>query len=171
MRCGLIAAFDLDLGLGKEGRIPWSCSEDMRHFATRTRGSEADKNAVIMGGRTWVSLGGKPLRGRLNIVVSSTLPSADSYVLSNSLHSAISLADDHGCTTAWIIGGTRLYSEAMKSGLCDFAETTVIPLSGNDCDTFFPLEDLAPMNVLKCQSLGGDLNPLLITWSRNRDCA
>jgi dihydrofolate reductase len=60
----LIIARDENNGIGKDGKIPWICSQDMQVFRHFTMG-----NPCIMGRKTCESLG-KPLIGRKNIVIS-----------------------------------------------------------------------------------------------------
>lgn len=62
----LIAAVSLNGTIGSNNSIPWSCPEDLKHFKDTTIG-----NVVIMGRKTFESLGSEPLKGRDNIVVSS----------------------------------------------------------------------------------------------------
>ena len=45
--------------MGKEGKLPWHCSEEMKHFSDTTRGSP-----LIMGSRTFLSLSSDYLRGK-----------------------------------------------------------------------------------------------------------
>jgi dihydrofolate reductase len=53
--------------IGKEGRLPWHFSTDLKHFKQTTIGS-----ALIMGRKTFESLGKRPLPGRENFVLSRT---------------------------------------------------------------------------------------------------
>ncbi|HMA30573.1 MAG TPA: dihydrofolate reductase, partial [Casimicrobiaceae bacterium] len=59
----LIAAVASNGVIGREGALPWRLPDDLRHFRTLTTG-----HAVIMGRRTWDSLG-RALPQRQNIVV------------------------------------------------------------------------------------------------------
>ncbi len=52
--------------IGRDNTIPWHAPEDLAAFQRETTGG-----AVIMGRRTWESLPFKPLKNRLNIVVTS----------------------------------------------------------------------------------------------------
>ena len=55
--------------LGVGGRLPWNLPAERRLFREVTRGK-----VVVMGRRTWESLGERPLPGRVNVVLSrSTL--------------------------------------------------------------------------------------------------
>src|SRR5512142_2896136 len=64
-RVYLVAAVAANGVIGNGGRLPWQLPEDLKHFKRLTLG-----HPVIMGRRTWESLG-KPLHGRDNIVVTS----------------------------------------------------------------------------------------------------
>ena len=65
----IVVAYQLDLGIGVAGKLPWRIPEDMRRFRLLTTG-----NAVVMGRKTFESLGGKPLPNRLNVVLSRQQP-------------------------------------------------------------------------------------------------
>jgi dihydrofolate reductase len=64
MIVSLIAALSRNRVIGNDGGLPWHLPEDLRYFARTTRGKP-----VIMGRRTYESVG-RPLPGRLNIVIS-----------------------------------------------------------------------------------------------------
>jgi dihydrofolate reductase len=64
MGVSIIVACDKHGVIGKEGKLPWRCSEDLKIFRKRTLG-----HAVIMGRKTWDSLPKKPLDGRPNIIL------------------------------------------------------------------------------------------------------
>lgn len=100
--------------IGRGGTMPWHLPEDFRHFRTATAGQP-----VIMGRRTWESLPeeSRPLPGRTNIVITSQDGwAADGAVRASGLSHALEL----GAAVAgpgnrlWIIGGGRVYSEAMN---------------------------------------------------------
>src|SRR3989344_7531643 len=59
----IIAAMDEKRGVGKDNRIPWHISEDLKRFKAITAG-----HAIIMGRKTFDSLE-KPLSNRYNIVI------------------------------------------------------------------------------------------------------
>lgn len=63
----LIAARDSERGIGYNNGLPWPKSDiDMQWFVDNTRGK-----VIVMGRKTWESIGSKPLPGRINIVLSS----------------------------------------------------------------------------------------------------
>lgn len=59
-----IVAVDRQGAIGKDGKLPWHYSADMKHFKATTIG-----NACVMGYHTWLTLK-RPLKDRLNIVLS-----------------------------------------------------------------------------------------------------
>jgi dihydrofolate reductase len=105
-RIYLVAAVAANGIIGANGRLPWRLPEDLKHFKRLTLG-----HAVIMGRRTWESLPG-PLPGRENIVVTGT-PGYEAIgaAVASSLGAAIALCA--GEKLAFVIGGTRLFADAM----------------------------------------------------------
>ena len=65
MKIALIAAHAQNLVIGKDGDLPWHYSEDLKRFKKLTLG-----HVLIMGRRTFESIGAKPLPGRTNVVIS-----------------------------------------------------------------------------------------------------
>ena len=66
MQINLIAAVAKNLVTGNQGKLPWHIPADLQRFKQLTTG-----HAVIMGRETWNSIGGVPLEGRRNIVLTS----------------------------------------------------------------------------------------------------
>ena len=101
----LIAAFDQNRVIGKEGHIPWKIRGEQKRFKDLTTG-----NIVIMGRRSYEEIG-RPLPGRVTIVISSTKTfSAENVYTVHSLHEALAMAGDRNI---YISGGARLYEEAL----------------------------------------------------------
>jgi dihydrofolate reductase len=69
----LILACTLEGGIGLNNKIPWNIPEDMELFKKITTDVNCyiKKNAVIMGKNTWNSLPYKPLKNRINIIITS----------------------------------------------------------------------------------------------------
>ncbi len=91
--------------IGSNGTLPWRLPEDLAHFKATTTG-----HAIIMGRKTWDSIG-RPLPRRRNIVVTrNTAWSAPGAERASSIDAAIALcaADSE----VFIIGGAQLYGEA-----------------------------------------------------------
>src|SRR5258705_3354883 len=83
-----IVAVDRNLAIGKDGKLPWHYSADMKFFKETTIG-----NTVVMGRRTWLTLKG-PLKDRTNIVLSrnSGLASNDSITVMREVDSVVEFA-------------------------------------------------------------------------------
>ena len=116
--------------IGRGNTIPWHAPEDLAFFQRETTGG-----AVIMGRNTWESLPFKPLKNRMNIVVSSKgVEGAEPVV--GSLEAAIEAAHAAGHRRLYGIGGARVYE-----GLLPMAHrllVTEVDLDVPDADTFFP---------------------------------
>lgn len=105
-RVYLVAAVAANGIIGVRGQLPWHIPEELKHFKRLTLG-----HPVIMGRRTWESLKG-PLRERENIVVTRTPGyEAPGASVASSLAGALALCI--GEPVAFVIGGTRLFEEAM----------------------------------------------------------
>jgi len=141
----IVAVAEKDNGIGKDGELPWKIPEDMAFFRDRTTTtSDPNKtNIIIMGRKTFESIGNRPLKSRFNICVSNTL-CKDLYakytnltIVSN-FEEALQLSALHEkCEKIFVIGGLQLYNVA----LCHegYFEVIYNVIKGNyDCDTFFP---------------------------------
>lgn len=144
-RIGLIWAQARGGVIGAGGTMPWHLPEDLRHFSRTTKGAP-----VVMGRRTWESFPPtyRPLPGRTNIVITSDDAfAADGAVRAGALDDALALAradlarraegspPDSASPTIWVIGGGRVYREAMD--LADLLVVTEIDLEV-DGDTTAP---------------------------------
>ena len=107
-RLALVAAIAANGVIGARNRLPWRLPEDLRHFRALTIG-----HAVIMGRRTWQSIG-RPLAQRQNIVVSRQRAFvADGAQTASSLDEALARVDMPD--PAFVIGGTELFRDALPS--------------------------------------------------------
>lgn len=125
----LIAAHDRNRAIGKDGDIPWHIPEDLAMFKRETLGG-----ALIMGRRTWQSLPVKPLKNRLNIVVSRDTSLTDHVV--GSVSDAIALAQAEGHFRLYGIGGQSIYEEMLP--LAHRLLLTEVDLAVEGADTWFP---------------------------------
>jgi dihydrofolate reductase len=111
------------------GDLPWHLPEDLRHFKRLTRGG-----VLVMGRRTWQSLGERPLPDRTIVVLSRqdlTVP-AGVRVLPSLETACRAFA---GAGRLWIAGGEAVYREALP--LASGLELTRIDLAP-DGDARFP---------------------------------
>jgi dihydrofolate reductase len=127
----LIAAVARNSVIGVDNRLPWRLPEDMRRFRALTTG-----HSVIMGRRTWESIG-KPLVDRQNIVVSGSVRTPLVGVdVARSLDEALACA--RLPEPVFVIGGEALYREAMPRA--DLLYLTEIDLDFEG-DAHFPAFD------------------------------
>lgn len=130
MSLKLIAAIGKNRELGKDNSLMWNLPGDMRFFRTATQGS-----AVIMGRKTYESIG-RPLPKRKNIVISrNTELKIDGVQVVQTLNEAIAAAEGD----AYIIGGASIYAAALP--IADELILTEIDNDYPDADVFFPKFD------------------------------
>ena len=98
-----IVAIDRNLAIGKDGKLPWHYSADMKFFKETTIG-----NTVVMGRRTWLTLKG-PLKDRTNVVLSRDpeMTSNDSIIVMRSVDSVIELSQKQDAHL-FVIGGAKV---------------------------------------------------------------
>ena len=104
----IIVAIAQNGTIGDKNSLLWHIKEDMRFFRTTTSG-----HAVIMGRKTFESLGSKPLPKRTNIVITRADRSFDGALTAHSLDEAVAMAA--GDEEIFVIGGAQIYAEALKS--------------------------------------------------------
>src|SRR5688572_12111094 len=127
-RVYLVAAVAANGIIGARGKLPWHIPEELKHFKKLTLG-----HPVITGRRTWESLKG-PLPQRENIVVTRTPGyQASGAAVANSLDAALALCA--GEPVAFVIGGTRLFADALA--IADGMVLTEIQRD-YEGDTWFP---------------------------------
>ncbi|XXQ32675.1 Bifunctional dihydrofolate reductase-thymidylate synthase [Plasmodiophora brassicae] len=139
----VIAAFASgSRGIGVRGGLPWRLPADLRRFKRLTTGS--GHNAVIMGRNTWQSIPEKfrPLPGRINIVLTrdpSRIDSTSVKVASSLTHALRMLEDMEGIDRVFVIGGEKVYADALKMDECHVLHLTrVLDEPDESCDAFFP---------------------------------
>lgn len=101
----LIAAIDERGGIGINNQLLTHLPADLKYFKSVTMGKP-----IIMGRRTYESIG-KPLSGRKNIIVSSTLVTQADISVVTQLEQAIELTKND--PEVMIIGGGQLFSETI----------------------------------------------------------
>ncbi len=109
MNIAVIVAISEDGTIGDKGTIPWHISADLRRFKRLTM-----DHPIIMGRRTYESVG-KPLPGRINIVLTQRVHyTAPPGVLAfASLDAALDHCRQLNAETVFIIGGGKVYGAAL----------------------------------------------------------
>lgn len=132
----IIAARARNHVIGAGNTIPWHIPDDFKHFKRTTMGKP-----LVMGRKTFESIGGKPLPGRPHIVVTrqADMPPMDHVTYVSSLETAIEMAKkiawDTGMDEIFIAGGAQIYTAAMA--LTDRLYLTIIDRDFEG-DAFFP---------------------------------
>ena len=142
MIISLIVAMDERLGIGKDGKLPWRLSSDLKRFRELTMGHH-----MIVGRKTFESIG-KPLPGRQTIVVTRNHTfKPDGCLVTNSVQSALALAQERGEREVFVIGGAEIYTQTL-----DVADRVYLTLVHAEvgADTFFP--ELKPDSWTETQS-------------------
>jgi len=130
----LIAALAENRVIGRDNQLPWHLPADLKHFKALTLGKP-----IIMGRKTWDSLG-RPLPGRLNLVVSRQpglqLQGAEVLVsLDAALERAEAWARAEDAEELMLIGGAQLYELGLA--MADRLYLTRVGLSPQG-DAWFP---------------------------------
>ena len=145
-----IAAVDRKNAIGKRGKLPWHYSADMKFFRETTTG-----HAVVMGRKTWLTIG-KPLKDRLNIVLSrdSSIEPQDSLLVLTDVDSVISF--NHSLTTdLFVIGGAQIYRAFLPH--IEKWIITEVPLTVSGADAFMPEGYLEEFKETDSRTLEDDL--------------
>lgn len=132
-KVSMIAAMASNRALGKDNKLLWHISEDLKHFKAITSGG-----VVVMGRRTYESLG-RLLPGRVNVIVTrNTADAVDGAVMVSSLEEALERYADR--EEIFIIGGGQIYRAGLP--LSDRVYLTEV-MHPYEADTFFPELDPA----------------------------
>jgi dihydrofolate reductase len=130
MIISIIAAIGENNVLGKDNKLIWNMPADMQHFKNMTTGHH-----IIMGRKTWESMGKKPLPNRTSIVITRDKKyKAEGCILVHSLEEALKAVTND--EEVFIIGGAEVYKEAM--GKADKLYITRIHHKFEG-DVFFPV--------------------------------
>ncbi|CAM3789293.1 type 3 dihydrofolate reductase [Rahnella victoriana] len=105
MIISLIAALATDRVIGMENAMPWHLPGDLAWFKRNTL-----NKPVIMGRKTFESIG-RPLPGRLNIVISSNPGEHDGVTWVTSVDAALAAAGD--VEEVMVMGGGRVYEQLL----------------------------------------------------------
>ena len=128
----LIVAHDRNRAIGRAGKIPWSAPADLVAFRRETMGG-----TLIMGRKTWESIGGSPLEGRLSLVVSRDRAVAEHVFPSP--EAALDEALRLGHTRIYGAGGEAVYKALMP--VADRLLVTEVDVEVPNPDAYFPWPD------------------------------
>ncbi len=126
MSLSLIVAVADNGVIGQRNGLPWRLPEDLKRFRTLTMGKP-----VIMGRKTFDSIG-KPLPGRINIVITRQAGlSLPGCLVVDSLPAAIAAAG--AVDEAMIIGGAEVYRQALPTAQRVYLTRVHAQVEGDAC--------------------------------------
>ena len=134
----IIVAIAQNGTIGDKNSLLWHIKEDMRFFRTTTSG-----HPVIMGRKTFESLGSKPLPKRTNIVITRADREFEGALTAHSLEEAIRMAGED--EEIFIMGGAQIYREALN--VVDRMYITHVEYD-YDGDTAFPEIDYSQWRLV-----------------------
>jgi len=131
MNITLVVAASENNAIGKDNQLLWHLPKDMRFFKNTTWALP-----IVMGRKTFESMGSKLLPGRLNIILThqKELQISGAEVV-NSLEAAIVLAEKNDYKELMVIGGGQIYEMAMPLASKIWLTRVHTKIEG---DTFFP---------------------------------
>ena len=132
MIISFIVAIAEDNAMGRKNGLPWHLPEDFKFFKRTTMGKP-----ILMGSKTFTSIG-KPLPGRLNIVISGNkdLQLPEGVLLYNDVNAAIERMQQENADEGFIIGGGKVFEMTMP--MADRMYITRVHTTVPDADTHFP---------------------------------
>lgn len=134
MKVSLVVAASDNHMIGKDNQLLWHLPKDMKFFKDTTWAMP-----VIMGRKTFESLGKRVLPGRLNIILTKQVGlQYDHTEVVGSLEDAIALAAREGYAEVFVIGGGQIYNEAMPIADTIYMTRVHTQIDG---DTLFPIID------------------------------
>ena len=126
-----IVAVDKNWGIGKDNSLLFRIPEDLKFFKSMTLGK-----IVVMGRKTLESLpGGKPLKDRTTVVLSSSLNNLDGVITAKNPQELEIILSNYNTEDIMICGGEMVYKLLLP--LCDKAYVTKIE-EEKEADKFFP---------------------------------
>jgi dihydrofolate reductase len=164
MRITLIAALARNRAIGVGNRLPWHISEDLRRFRRLTTG-----HVLVLGRKTFESIGSRPLIGRVLVVVSRRgRPETEAQKnvewagsVEEALARATEIAEAGGCDEVFVAGGGEIYRQTLP--VADRLQLTLIE-EDFPGDAYFPDYDPAQWTLVERED-HGPTDDVPFAWS------
>ncbi|MDT0513216.1 dihydrofolate reductase [Halomonas sp. LES1] len=145
----MIAAMDRNRVIGVDNALPWYLPEDLKFFKRMTQAKP-----LVMGRKTFDSIG-RPLPGRLNIVVTRDQSfQHDGIRVCHDIASALTLADQQatidGVEEIMVMGGAEIYAQALPHASRLYLTEVNVEVEG---DARFP--EIDPAEWVEVQRVAG----------------
>jgi len=109
MNITLVVAASENNAIGLNNQLLWHLPKDMRFFKNTTWGMP-----ILMGRKTFESMGSKPLNGRLNIIITRNKNwISEDVTVVHTMEEAIALATKFSYNELLVIGGGEIYEMAL----------------------------------------------------------
>ncbi len=149
---------DREWGIGKNNSLMFRIPDDMKFFKQTTIG-----NVVVMGYNTLKSFpGGKPLKDRVNIVLSATPFECEGCIVVNSLNRLFAELEKYDPDKVFLIGGAMTYKTLLP--YCSEVLVTKVDAVGG-ADTFFENLDKNPDFELVSESAPVETNGYTVKFT------
>ena len=120
--------------IGKSNQLLWHLPNDFKFFKNTTWASP-----VVMGRKTFESLGNKPLNGRVNIIITNQKNFvANGATVVHSLEEAIQFCKQSDYKELFVIGGGEIYKQSIVKANKIYITRVHTNIDG---DTQFPVID------------------------------
>lgn len=136
----LIAAVGLNNEIGKDNKLPWHIPDDLKNFKALTTGK-----VIVLGRKTWESLGCKPLPGRFHFVLTrkpdGVTPMKGVIGCKGNIGALIEyikilIKKEDFPKEIFIIGGAEIYRQALP--YADKIYLSRVEAKVDGADAFFP---------------------------------
>ncbi|MBD3766324.1 MAG: dihydrofolate reductase [Gammaproteobacteria bacterium] len=136
MMVSLIAAMDENRAIGFNNKLPWHLPDDLKFFKASTQGG-----VVVMGRKTFESLGCRPLPNRRNIVLTRQMQwTHESIEVAHDWHQLYNELMLQGLARVWIIGGGEIYASCLEQAT--ELVLTQVAMRLTQADAWFPVWDV-----------------------------
>jgi dihydrofolate reductase len=133
MQIKMILATDSNGCIGYNNDLVFKSRKDLKRFKELTT-----NNIVVMGSKTYESLGSKPLPNRINIVLSNKLNDNNVHVYNNINTMLSEMIQYYPDKTIWIIGGANIYNQFIN--IVDEVYLTLFFETSDKCNTFVDIK-------------------------------
>ncbi len=131
MELAIVALTDIrgNIALEENDKLEWGSKEDKTFFRQLT----TQYGTIIMGRKTFENIGRK-LPNRLNVVLSSkekiVLENGDrpDLIIFGTVHEIIRKAEEIGISKACVIGGRKVFTQFLNSGVVNKIYLTIEPV-------------------------------------------
>lgn len=132
MEVALIAAMDRQRAIGFDNQLPWQLPDDLKFFKAQTQ-----DGVVVMGRKTFESLGCRPLPNRRNIVLTRQPDwQADGVEVAADWPALRQRLEAEGLPLVWVIGGGEIYATCLPDA--GVLVLTLVDTELTKADAWFP---------------------------------